>query len=40
MRSFLMALWDAAERGTEDDDASLSEQYDEWTRPSSESTGA
>ena len=29
MRSFLMTLWDTAERGTMDVDLSLSEQYDD-----------
>ena len=29
MRSFLMTLWDAAERGTNDDVDSLFDQYDD-----------
>ena len=39
MRSFLMAIWEAAERGTTDDEASLYDQYDEPAHSLSE-TGA
>lgn len=36
MRSILMLLWEAAERGTESDEAALFDQYDTVAEPDSD----